>query len=99
MGKVEGEGTGKLKVKLTPEHATKAQRGGVDVKLYSLTSALDGVGGQHHAPAALPLGKTQYLLYRKLGGPEGRYGRVRKISIPTGIRSQDRPAVASSYTD
>jgi hypothetical protein len=25
----------------------------------SLTSALDGVGGQHHAPAALPPGKTR----------------------------------------
>jgi len=34
----------------------------------SLTSALDGVGGQSHSPAALPLGKTQYLLYRRLGG-------------------------------
>ena len=28
-----------------------------------LTSALDGVGGQHHAPAALPPGKTRYQLY------------------------------------
>ena len=28
----------------------------------SLTSALDGVGGQRHAPAALPPRKTQYLL-------------------------------------
>jgi hypothetical protein len=26
----------------------------------SLTSALNGVGGQRHAPAALPPGKTQY---------------------------------------
>ena len=29
----------------------------------SLTSALDGVGGQSHAPAALSLGKTRYPLY------------------------------------
>jgi hypothetical protein len=43
------------------------------------------VGGQHHAPAALPLGKTRYPLYRRLGGPQGRSGRVRKISPPTGI--------------
>ena len=28
----------------------------------SLTSALDGVGGQRHAPAAVPLGKTRYPL-------------------------------------
>jgi len=27
-----------------------------------LTSALDGVGGQSHAPAALPPGKTWYQL-------------------------------------
>jgi hypothetical protein len=38
------------------------------------------VGGQHHAPAALPPGKTRYPLYRRLGGPQGRSGRVRKIS-------------------
>jgi len=49
--------------------------------ILSLTSALDGVDGQHHAPAALPLGKvTRYPLYRRLGGPQGRCGRVRKIS-------------------
>jgi hypothetical protein len=34
----------------------------------SLTSALDGVGGQRHASAALPPGKIRYLLYRRLGG-------------------------------
>jgi hypothetical protein len=38
------------------------------------------VGGQRHAPAALPPGKTQYPLYRRLDGPQGRSGRVRKIS-------------------
>jgi hypothetical protein len=40
------------------------------------------VGGQYHGPTALPPGKTQYLLYRWLGGPQGRSGRVRKISPP-----------------
>jgi hypothetical protein len=38
------------------------------------------MGGQHHALAALPPGKTRYPLYRRLGGPQGRSGRVRKIS-------------------
>jgi hypothetical protein len=56
----------------------------------SLTSALDGLSGQRHAPAALPPGKSQYPMYRKLGGPQGRYGRVRKISSLTWIRSPDR---------
>ena len=29
------------------------------------------VGGQRHAPVALPLRKTRYALYRRLGGPQG----------------------------
>jgi hypothetical protein len=43
------------------------------------------VGGQHHALVTLPPGKTQYLLYRRLGGPQGWSGRVRKISLPPGF--------------
>ena len=61
----------------------------------SLTSALDGVGSQRHAPAALPPGKkSRYPLYvyMKLGGPRSGSGRVRKFSPPTGIRSPDLPA-------
>ena len=54
------------------------------------------VGGQRHAPAALPPGKTRYPLYWRLGGPQGRSGRVRKILPPTGIRSPDRPARSES---
>jgi len=54
-----------------------------------------GVGGQGHAPAALPPGKTRYPLYRRLGGPQGRSGLVRKISF-TGIRSPDRPVRSES---
>ena len=48
----------------------------------SLTSALDGVGGQSHASASLPPGKTRYPLYTRVGGPQGRSGLVRKISPP-----------------
>ena len=62
----------------------------------SLTSALDGVGGQRHAPAALPPGKIRYVLYRRLGGPQGRSRRVLKISPITGIQSPDRPASSES---
>ena len=51
-----------------------------------------GVGGQRQAPAALSPGKTRYLLYRRLGGSQGRCGRVRKISPSTGIQSPDIPA-------
>jgi hypothetical protein len=40
-----------------------------------LSSAVDGVGGQRHAPAALSPGKTRYVLYRRLGDPQGQSGR------------------------
>jgi hypothetical protein len=56
------------------------------------------MGGQRHAPAALPPWKTRYPLYRRLGGPQGRSGRVRKISPPPGFDRQTQP-VASRYTD
>ena len=55
-----------------------------------------GVGGQHHAPAALHPGKTRYPLYRRLSGPQDRSELVRKISPLTGIRSPDRPARSES---
>ena len=38
------------------------------------------VGGQRHAPAALPPRKTRYQLYMRLGGPQGRSGRVDRIA-------------------
>jgi len=41
-----------------------------------------GVGDKRHAPAALPPGITQYPLYSRLGGPQGRSTRVQKISPP-----------------
>jgi hypothetical protein len=54
------------------------------------------VSGQHHAPATLPPGKTRYPLYRRLGGPHGRSGCVRKITPSTGIRPPDRSACSQS---
>ena len=64
-----------------------------------LTSALDGVGGQRHALAASPRGQTRYPLYRKLGGPQDRYGRVRKISPSPGFDPRAAHPVASRCTD
>jgi len=58
----------------------------------SLILALDGVGGQLYASAALPSGNTQYTLYRRLGRPQVWSGRLRKISPPNGILCPDRPA-------
>jgi len=57
------------------------------------------VGGQRHAPAALPPEKTWFPLYRRLGGPQGRSARVRKISPLPGFDPRTVQPVASRYTD
>ena len=45
------------------------------------TSALEGGEGSASSPGStLPLAKTRYPLYTRLGGPQGRSGQVRKIS-------------------
>jgi hypothetical protein len=64
-----------------------------------LTSALDGVGGKRQASAVLPTGKTRYPLYKRLGGPQGRSGRMRKISPAPGFDSRTVQPVASCCTD
>ena len=57
------------------------------------------VRGQRHAPAALyPPGKIRFLLYRRLGGPQGRSGQVRKISPLPGFDPRAVQPVASRYT-
>jgi hypothetical protein len=53
------------------------------------------VRGQRHTPAALPPKKTRYPWYRRLGGPQGWYGRVRKISLPSGLDPRTVKPVAS----
>ena len=58
-----------------------------------------GLGGQRHAPAALPPGKTRYPLYKRLGGPQGRSGRVRKILPLPGLDPPTVQPAASRYTD
>jgi len=57
------------------------------------------VGGQRHAPAALPPGKTRYPLYKRLGGLNGWSERVRKISLPPGFDPRTAQPVASRYVD
>ena len=59
----------------------------------------EGVSGQRHAPAALPPGMTRYPLYRRLVRPQGRYGKVRKISPPLGFDPRTMQPVASRYTN
>jgi hypothetical protein len=57
------------------------------------------VDGQRHDLAALLPGKTRYPLHRRLGGPWGRSGRVRKNSPPPGFDSRTVQPVDSRYTD
>jgi len=64
-----------------------------------MTNALEGVersaSGLGHV---LPLGKTRYPLYRRLGGPQGRSGQVRKIlPVPELVPRTVQP-IASRYT-
>ena len=42
---------------------------------------------------------TRYPLYRKLGGPQGQFGQVRKISPPEESNPLNVQPVASRYTD
>jgi hypothetical protein len=47
----------------------------------------------------LTSGKIRYPLYRRLGGPQGRSGQVRKISPPPGCDPRTVQPVGSLYTD
>jgi hypothetical protein len=58
-----------------------------------------GVGGLRHDPAAFTPGKSRYPLYRRLGGPQGRSGLVRKFPPLPGFDPRTVQPVASRYTD
>jgi hypothetical protein len=53
------------------------------------------MGGQRHAPDALPPGKTQY----PSGWASGQSERVRNSSSPPGLNPWTVQPVASRYTD
>jgi len=77
----------KVKVKFTLEQATEAQRASRGIALLFFNLGARGVGGQRHDPATLLPGKTRHPWYRRLGGLQDQFGRMRKISPPppTGI--------------
>ena len=93
-----------IKVKCTLVQALRlctghtAHRGSRGVAVPSvMTTALEGGEEPASRPGrSLPPGKTRYPLYRRLDGPQGRSGQVRKISPPTAIRSPDSPARGSN---
>jgi hypothetical protein len=65
-----------------------------------MTSALEEGECSAASPGrTLPLGKTWYPLYRRVGGPQGRSVHskyLRKISPPPGIRTPDLQARSQS---
>jgi hypothetical protein len=65
----------------------------------SLTSTLDASWWLRPRSAALPPGMTRYLLYRKLGGPQGQSGRGQRISSLPGFDLRILQRVANRYTD
>jgi len=70
---------------------------GVEVYIYSfMTTALEwGEGSASRPGRSIPPGKTRYPLYRRLGGPQGRSGQMRKISLPPGFDPRTVQPVAS----
>jgi hypothetical protein len=65
----------------------------------SSTPAQDGVACERHAPAALPPGREiRCALYKRLGGPQVRCGRVRKMWLERGFDPHILQPVASRFT-
>ena len=65
-----------------------------------MTTALErGEGSASRPGRSLPPGKTRYPLNRRLGRPQGRSGKVRKISPPPGFDPRTVQPVASRSTD
>jgi hypothetical protein len=58
-----------------------------------------GVSDQCHIPATLPQGKIRYMLYRRLGGPQGQSGQVRNILPPLGFDPWTVQPVVNRYTN
>jgi len=56
-------------------------------------------GSASRPGSSLPPGKSRYPLYRRLDGPQGRSGHMRKISAPPGFDPRTVQPVASRYAD
>jgi hypothetical protein len=85
----------KVKVKFTLEQVTKGQRESRSIPL------LFGAKWKFvvHAPTALRPENTRCPWYKRLGGPQARPGRVRKISPHPGFDPRTVQPIASHYTD
>ena len=66
--------------------------------MYSSTLSLTSARDHLHAPIALPPEKTRQPLYMRRGRPQGRSGRVSKISPQPAFDPRTVQSVASRYT-
>ena len=96
----------KVKVKCTLVQALRlctgrtAHRGSRGIALPFLDHGTRRGRGVSVTPRPLfTRGKDGYPLYRRLGGPQGWSGQVRKISPPPGFDPRTVQPVASRYTD
>jgi hypothetical protein len=86
---------GKRKGKVHPKTGHE-----VDVLLYSFFNLGTRWGGWSTPRSdRFTPGKTRYPLYKRLGGPQDRSGRVREILPPPGFDPQTVQPVQSRYTD
>jgi hypothetical protein len=80
--------------------ARTAHRGSRDISLpFHDLGTRRGEGLASRPGRILSPGKTRYPLYRRLGGPQGRSGQVRKIWPPPGFDPRTVQPVTSLYTD
>jgi hypothetical protein len=82
----------KVKVKFTSEQASKAQQVNIGY-LYSFSNLGARWGGWSTPRTGrfTPGRETRYWFYRRLGGPQGRSGRVRKTTPPPGFDPRTVP--------
>ena len=88
-----------LKVKFTLDTAMEAQRE-VDVQLHSFfyPGTRQGWSSTTRPGRFISGEQARYALYRRLGGPQGRSGRVQKISPQPVFDPRTVWPVASRYT-
>ena len=97
-------GKGKVNVNCTLVQALRfctgrtVHRGSRGIALLFLDHGMRrGEGSASRLGCSLPPGNTRYPMYRRLVGPQGRSGQVRKISSPTEFDPRTVQPVASHY--
>jgi hypothetical protein len=89
------------KLNFTLQQAMKTQSARTEVQLYSFFNLGARWGGWSASRSGrfTPGNKTRYPLYRRLAGPRGQSGKVRKISPQPRFDPRTVQPVASRYTD